>query len=590
MAEVTAAPDAAGPDRQVPAGTGSGEGNDREPEYTERPMIPVELLTAHPGNVREDKQADEAFCRSVATAGIIVPLEITVDPDGGYRVVDGNIRLDAARKVGLEAVPYFFSADTADDEALQYLHMLISSRFRRDLSVQEEAAALFAASKVMTKTEIRKATGLSAAEVKAGIRAGSLSARAKELAAGMDYEWTLEELALLKPFEDDPEAMEVIARNRYSPLKYTVQRLLDEREAKAHRAKVVAELEEAGVTVVVDRPAGAVELHQLMDGEEAMTAEGHAGCPGAIAWVPPWGDAVPRFYCTDPARHGHMVAGTDTAGPSGPAAAVPDALPGPASGTERKIVIEGNKAWEAAGKVRQAWLEEFLARKTAPKNVAGTIARFVTEQLVTMPEPLRRALGGIRHSGMFAAFGGPTADTVAKSTLPGLWMIALAPIAAAYEREITGDGERRHTWREDKYSPCSREDAGAWLRFVAEIGAKHGYEPSPIERAVADGVPYRGDDPADVLTGGNDTEQPVDRAAQECDEHLTEAGKQGLQHAVPAAGAPAVPSSAHEAVPPRQEAEPEPQAADETAGEIAEVEDGESPDKGAQAKGRIEAA
>ena len=58
--------------------------------FTERPMIPVALLTAHPGNVRDDKQADKAFCQSVAAAGIITPLEITTSPDhDGYVVVDG---------------------------------------------------------------------------------------------------------------------------------------------------------------------------------------------------------------------------------------------------------------------------------------------------------------------------------------------------------------------------------------------------------------------------------------------------------------------------------------------------------------------
>ncbi|WP_155884820.1 hypothetical protein [Actinomadura flavalba] len=46
-------------------------------------MIPVELLTAHRGNVREDKQADQAFRKSVAAAGIVTPLEIAAEPGGG---------------------------------------------------------------------------------------------------------------------------------------------------------------------------------------------------------------------------------------------------------------------------------------------------------------------------------------------------------------------------------------------------------------------------------------------------------------------------------------------------------------------------
>ncbi|MEU9891069.1 hypothetical protein [Sphaerisporangium sp. NPDC051011] len=490
--------------------------------YTERPVIPVELLVSHPGNVREDKQADQSFCRSVASAGIITPLEITIEPDGGYRVVDGNVRLDAALKVGLAAVPYFFSADTADDEGLQYLHMLISSRFRTSLTVHEEAQALFSAAQAgMTRAEIRKATGLSAGEVKAGVRAGGLTSMTKEIAAGMDYEWTLEELALLKPFEDDPEAMEVIRRSRYGPLKYTVQRLLDEREAKARRATMVAELEQSGITVTTERPEGAVPLSRLLNGSQQMDADAHADCPGRGASLGSWMSASPNHYCLDPVTYGHVFAETGTTSPPEPAVVAPVAQEARPN-ADRKIVVEGNKAWVAAGTVRQQWLREFLMLKAPPRNVASTIARFVTGQLVTMPEPLCRALGGARHSRLFEFFGAPAPETVAKSTQPGLWMLALAPIATAYEREITGDGERRNTWREDKYSPCTREDAGAWLRFVAEIGAKHGYEPSPIEKAVADGVPYRGDNPAEDPIEGEDTDQTSAETAvagQDPEEH-----------------------------------------------------------------------
>src|SRR6202035_2922125 len=145
----------------------------------------------------------------------------------GYMVVDGNIRLDAAIKAGLDAVPYVFSPGTADDAGQQYLHMLISSRFRRDLSVDEEAAALSSATEAgMSRTEIRRATGLKAAEVRAGVAAGRLSLRTRELTEAAAYKWTLEDLALLAPFEDDPDAMNRImgAVGYGQPLAYVVQK------------------------------------------------------------------------------------------------------------------------------------------------------------------------------------------------------------------------------------------------------------------------------------------------------------------------------------------------------------------------------
>ncbi|MET8160312.1 ParB/RepB/Spo0J family partition protein [Sphaerisporangium sp. NPDC005289] len=545
MNEVAVSPDIVDvpvADVDIPAApTSEGEGaRGGETVYTERPMIPVDLLVAHPGNVRQDRQASEEFCRSVAAAGIITPLEITVEPDGGYRVVDGNVRLDAALKVGLPAVPYFFSTDTADDEGLQYLHMLITSRFRTSLSVHEEAQALFSAAQAgMTRTQIRRVTGLSSREVKAGVRAGGLGGAAKQLAAGMDYEWTLEELALLKPFEDDPEALEAIHRRWYGPLKYTVQRLLDEREAKARRAKMIAELEQSGITITADLPDGAMPLRRLMNGDQEMDADAHATCPGRGAWLAPWTGASPNHYCLDPVAYGHVFAETGTTNPPPPAEPTPTAQPVKPA-VERKIVVEGNKAWAAAATVRQQWLREFLAHKTPPKNVAATIARFVTEQLVTMPEPLCRALAGARHTQVFETFGSPTALNVAKSSQQGLWMIALAPIATAYEREITGDGERRNTWREDKYSPCTRTDAGAWLRFITEIGASHGYEPSPIEKAVADGVPYRGDNPAEDISDETTTEETRSGAVSTAPESHDEHDDPPLDMSEPAPGATGV--------------------------------------------------
>ena len=73
----------------------------------------------------------------------------------------------------------------------------------------------------------------------------------------------------------------------------------------------------------------------------------------------------------------------------------------------------------------------------------------------------------------------------------------LAPIAAAYEDAMTGTEAARSTWRADRYSPCPRPDAGRYLAFLASIG----YQLTVIEQAVADGVPYTGDTPAEPIPG-----------------------------------------------------------------------------------------
>ena len=496
--------------------------------YTQRPMIPVALLAAHPDNVREDKQPSEAFRRSVAEVGILIPLEIAVEPDGRYRVIDGEIRLNTALELGLKEVPYTFSKEASDNEGLQYMHMVITAKHRQGLSSQEVAAGLFKATEHgMTRTAIRKATGMSAEEVRNGVRAGGLSETAKKVAAEMDYEWTLEELALLRPFEDDPEALEVIRRaaaNRYgSPLKYTIQRLLDDRAARELKAKMLAELETAGIPVTEEKPDDAVVLHDLLHGEQEMDVEAHGACPGRGAWIGTWANAQPNHYCLDPVQYGHVFASTGTTSPPEPATPKPTTAEAIAQAEAekeeakraRRLVVEGNKAWVAAATVRREWLQEFFARKTPPRNVAELISRFVTEQIVTMPAPLCDVLGGARHTQQFAKLGGPKAKTVAASTQPGLWMLALAPIVTAYEHQLAGYsgrpndgcGGRTNTWREgNSKSPCARRDAAAYLKFIIELGAKHGFEPSMIERSVAENFTYRGDNPEPEETETEETE------------------------------------------------------------------------------------
>jgi ParB family transcriptional regulator, chromosome partitioning protein len=78
----------------------------------------------------------------------------------------------------------------------------------------------------------------------------------------------------------------------------------------------------------------------------------------------------------------------------------------------------------------------------------------------------------------------------------------LALVAAAYEGAMSGTEAARSTWRTDRYSPCPRPDAGRYLAFLASIG----YHLTVIEQAVADGVPYTGDTPAEPIPGDHDAD------------------------------------------------------------------------------------
>jgi len=85
-------------DQDAPQQEASGGYDMPAQPATGRAMIAVQLLTAHPGNVRQDISPDPEFLASIAELGILTPLRITPDGSAGYRVIEGyalpvNVRL-----------------------------------------------------------------------------------------------------------------------------------------------------------------------------------------------------------------------------------------------------------------------------------------------------------------------------------------------------------------------------------------------------------------------------------------------------------------------------------------------------------------
>ena len=314
------------------------------------------------------------------------------------------------------------------------------------------------------------------------------------------------------------------ALRRGLTVEYVAERIRQDRAEAAQHEQLVAELEAAGITVTDGLPDGAARLAGLVHDGADLTPETHAGCPGRGAYFQSWNLAHPVHYCASPAEHGHTVrtfgppppAGGNDAEGADPDAAVPAPLPDdPAADVppdpDRRLVIEGNKAWAAAAEVRRRWLPQLFARRAAPREVA----RFVAVQLLTMPEPLRIGLAAAPGSPVFTEVTGLHADQAAEGcdTCPAvrLPLLMLAPIAAAYEGAMSGTEAARSTWRADRYSPCPRPDAGRYLAFLASIG----YHLTVIEQAVADGVPYTGDTPAEPIPGDPDDTPGESEAADE---------------------------------------------------------------------------
>ena len=540
-ATIEAAADAIG-DGRAPEQQGTGEPG-QEAQRASRTMIATELLTAHPGNVRRDLKLDEELLASIAELGVRDALLITGDGDGGYRVIEGHRRLAAAERLGIAQVPYDLDPEREGDEAGQYLDMYVTNHHRERLSAFEEADALFGASeKGASKTRIRKATGLSKEAIASALKAGSVNGRAREIAAGFGESLTLEQAALFAEFSDDDEAvtriMNDICNGRSG--QHVAEQVRQERAAAAERDRLIAQLTADGHQIASEFPNSQLLIRYLLHDGQELTPEAHLACPGRAVYLNPYAPDVTHF-CADPEANGHTrhpvvspfpgpaltgPAGGDGAGDPGADgergdAATSQTQAAPAPDPTRKLVIDGNLAWVAAGNVRRRWLaSELIPRRTAPR----TATAFITAQLLAMPDPVRDVIARASRSSTFAQI---TGGTIRHDQDTGTWPAArhtialLAVIAACYEDRMDGD-HGKYTWRTDRrFTQCSRDAAGAYLQFLATAG----HELSPIEQAVAEGVPYTGDQPTDST-------EPAEPRDQSDESDATDGGESDEQHDV----------------------------------------------------------
>jgi ParB family transcriptional regulator, chromosome partitioning protein len=477
---------------------------------TARMLVPVTELTAHPGNVRINLNLTPGYVASLAE-GILVPLRITPRDDGGYWVIDGARRLAGAIEAGLTEVPCDVVPDRAGDLAGQYLDMVTTSEQRTSLRPAEVAAALFAAHEAgAPRARLRRATGLGAADVTSALTAARLSERSRALAESAEAELTLRELAVLAEFDDDEAAVARLTRAvRDRRFDHEAELIRGERTGTAERARLREELAAAGYQVSDRMPDGAMWLSHLCHDGSQLTEQAHATCPGRGAAFPYPTMAVANHFCADPLANGHVSqlrplppAGNGPADPGSGSAGAGDGETGARERElrARRLVLAGNRAWDAAGTVRHRWLLSLLTRQAAPPPVL----RWITGQLLAMPAPLSTELPQARsRDELFREVTGASPQQLSEACQNAkparLALLQFAVIAVAYEYAITHGDAGRSTWREDRYTTRPREQAGRYLAFLGSLG----YPLSGIEQAVADGIAWTGDEPAGTEPGGD---------------------------------------------------------------------------------------
>lgn len=122
---------------QDQAARGAGVEADRSPFSK---IVPIGAIEPNPDQPRSemDKEALASLAESISAQGILQPLLVTRKPEGGYYLIAGERRWQAAQLAGLKEVPVTIREVASDDRLIL---ALIENVQRQDLNVLEEASA-----------------------------------------------------------------------------------------------------------------------------------------------------------------------------------------------------------------------------------------------------------------------------------------------------------------------------------------------------------------------------------------------------------------------------------------------------------------
>ncbi|TDB79611.1 ParB N-terminal domain-containing protein [Micromonospora sp. KC721] len=282
-------------------------------------------LVAHPSNLRTQLGDLTELRASIAAHGVWQALTV-VPEDGGHRIVAGHRRAAAAAEA-LEAgewaegqpqtVPCLVRPDMQGLAPDQIVGMLVENDQRADLTESERAAGyaqleLFG----LDVAEIARRTGRKTEHVQSSLKLRKLGTAAT--AAADAGRLSLEDVAELAEFEDDPKVMEKILKevgNGWG-IKHKVGEERRKRKVKQAIADVTAELEAAGVKIV-KKPKEWPYNSQMARVDQLMTVDDQEIDPETVktldgygAWVEErWDSAEAVIVCLDPESHGYKRTG-----------------------------------------------------------------------------------------------------------------------------------------------------------------------------------------------------------------------------------------------------------------------------------------
>lgn len=121
--------------------------------------IKTNELKHHPNNPRESYDDIAELTASIKEKGILQPLTVRKIPAGGYSVIAGNRRMEAAKAAGLDTVPCIITEMSEKDQAAV---ILIENMQRKNLNPYEEARGVQMCLDLgISEADLAKKTGFS---------------------------------------------------------------------------------------------------------------------------------------------------------------------------------------------------------------------------------------------------------------------------------------------------------------------------------------------------------------------------------------------------------------------------------------------
>jgi len=115
--------------------SGSAADASAKEKRTEMPLSDLHPFEGHPFKVLDDELMEQTV-ESIKQIGVVSPLIVRPDPEGGFEILSGHRRLHAAQLAGLETVPVIVN-EMDDDAAIIFM---VDSNLQRENILPSERA------------------------------------------------------------------------------------------------------------------------------------------------------------------------------------------------------------------------------------------------------------------------------------------------------------------------------------------------------------------------------------------------------------------------------------------------------------------